>query len=228
MKRRTIGVVLALVAAAAIPLGLPHSASAAGFTSLAFSPLPIAQPGSLAASTTVDLCVQPKNGTTHVNGTVYLNILAGQFTSPSNPGGTAVVGTTPLTSTPAPFLTSATCTIAAGTFPDAVLVAYTSASSLPINGRDVISAADLPADNATLGTGGLCPASVPCDTATYVYSPVTNYVFSPNPIAVTGTLTAGQSVNVTVTADDSQGNPVPGAYLDLSLTNSGTTGPASV
>jgi hypothetical protein len=229
MKRRTIGVVLALVAAAAVPLGLPHSASAAGFTSIVFSPLPIAQPGTLAASTTVDLCVQPRNAGALVPGaTVYVNILAGEYTSPSNPGGTAVVGTTPLSATPAPFTVSATCTVGAVTFPDAVLVAYTSASSLPINGRDVISGADAPADNATTVSGGNCPAIVPCGTAAYVYSPVTTYVFSPSPIATTGTLTAGQVVNVTVTAEDSTGRAVSGAYLDLSLTSTGATGGSAV
>jgi hypothetical protein len=229
MKRRTIGVVLALAAAAAVPLGLPHSASAAGFTSVVFSPLPIAQPGTLAASTTVNLCVQPESSPgVHVAGTVYLNILAGEFTSPSNPGGTAMVGATALTSTPAAFTTSATCTVGTSTFPDAILVAYTSASSLPINGRDVISAADAPADNATAASGGNCPASVPCDTAVYVYSPVTTYVFSPSPIATTGALTAGQVVNVTVTAEDSTGRAISGAYLDLSLTSSGATGGSAV
>jgi hypothetical protein len=229
MKRRTIGVVLALVAAAAVPLGLPHSASAAGFTSVVFSPLPIAQPGSLAASTTVDLCVQPESAPgVHVAGTVYLNILAGEFTSPANAGGTAMVGATALTSTPAPFPTSATCTVAAGTFTDAVLVAYTSAVSLPINGRDVISGADAPADNATAASGGNCPASVPCGTAAYVYSPVTTYVFSPSPIATTGLLTAGQVVSVTVTAEDSTGRAISGAYLDLSLTSTGATGGSAV
>jgi hypothetical protein len=230
MKRRTIGVVLALVAAAAVPLGLPHSAAAAGFTSVVFSPLPIAQPGSLLASATVDLCVQPESAPgVHVAGTVYLNILAGEFTAPPNAGGTAMVGTTALTSTPAPFATSATCTLPSGpSFPNSILVAYTSAVSLPINGRDVISGADAPADNATAASGGNCPASVPCGTAAYVYSPVTTYVFSPSPIATTGALTAGQVVNVTVTAEDSTGRAISGAYLDLSLTSTGATGGSAV
>jgi len=216
---------MALVAAAAIPLGLPRVASASGYTSIVFSPLPIAQPGTLAASTTVDLCVQPETGPKqHVAGTVYLSILSGLFTSPVHAGGTASVSGTALTSTPMPFNTSTTCTVAAGTFTDGVLVAYTSASSLPSNGRDVISAADSAADAATVGTGGICPASVPCSTGTYVYSPVTSYTLSPNPIATTSTLTAGQVVDITVTALDSTSHPVPGAYLDLSLTSTGTSG----
>ena len=216
---------MALIAAAAIPLGLPRSASASGYTSLVFSPLPIAQPGTLAASTTVDLCVQPETAPKqHVAGTVYLSILSGLFTSPGHAGGTAMVGATALSSTPAPFLTSLTCTVAAGTFTDGVLVAYTSASSLPLNGRDVISAADSAADAATVGTGGICPPSVACNTGTYVYSPVTSYTLSPTPIAATGNLTAGQVVDITVTALDSTDHPVPGAYLDLSLTSTGTSG----
>ena len=61
MKRRTIGVVLALVAAAAVPLGLPHSASAASFDALNVKPLPIEQPGTLSptGTNTVTMCVQP-------------------------------------------------------------------------------------------------------------------------------------------------------------------------
>ena len=61
MKRRTIGVVLALVAAAAVPLGLPHGASAASFDAINVKPLPIEQPGTLSptGTNTVTMCVQP-------------------------------------------------------------------------------------------------------------------------------------------------------------------------
>jgi hypothetical protein len=229
MNRRTIiGVALAMITGVAIPFGLPHSVSAAGYNTLVISPLPIAQPGTLTASQVVDLCVQPENaGTppTHVAGTVWLSIASGKFTSPPAPGGTAVVGTTALSGTPQSFATSATCTSSGGSVSkNAVLVVYSAPATLPPHGRDIIVAADTSADS---GSNGVCGAGV-CDTGTYVFSPVASYLFSLTPIAATGTLTAGQSVALTVTALDNSATPqpVPGAYLNLSIGNAGGTATA--
>ena len=150
MTRRTIvGATLALIAAAAIPLGLPRVASAAGFDSIVFSPGPIAQAGALSTpSTVVDICVQPESGGAHVPGTVWLSIDSGKFTSPTSAGGTAMVGATALTSTPQSFATAATCSFTGpvGTAKDGVQVIYTSPSSAHTNGRDVITAADSSAE----------------------------------------------------------------------------------
>lgn len=234
MTRRTIvGAALALVAAAAIPLGLPHSVSASGYNTLVISPLPIAQPGALAASQVVDLCVQPEqvvgSTATHVSGIVWLAMDSGLFTSPSKPGGTATVGVTPLTTTPQSFDTAnfpSTCSFTGGTATTkfAIPVVYTAAAIPPANGRDVIVAGDASTDFTGGPTNVECTSGV-CDSGTYVYSPVTAYVFNQSPIAATGTLTAGQVDNtLTVTANDSTGNPVPGAYLDLSLTSTGSSG----
>ena len=227
MNRRTIGgVVLALVAAAAIPLGLPRVASAAAPDAIVFSPNPIAQAGALPASTVVDICVQPENGGVHQPDTVWLSFVAGKF---GTSGGTAFVGATALTGTPQSFtpVANSTCTFTGGTTKDGVLVVYTSPSTAQIKGRDVITAADTSADS---GSNGVCSGSGTCNTDTYVFSPVASYAFSVTPIAATGSLTTGQQVTFTVTALDNSTptpQPVPNAFLDLSLTSSGSGGTAT-
>jgi hypothetical protein len=217
---------MALVAAAAIPLGLPRVASAAGFDSIVFSPNPIAQAGTLATSSVVDICVQPELGGAHEADPVWLSFVAGKF---GTSGGTAVVGTTTLNGTPQSFTPTpgATCTFTGGTTKDGVLVVYTSPSTAQIKGRDVITAADTSADS---GSNGVCSGTGVCNTDTYVFSPVANYVFSASPIAAAGILTSGQQVTFTVTAVDNSTptpQPVPGAYLDLKLTSSGSGGTAT-
>ena len=235
-RRMIVGVGLALVAAAAIPLGLPRTvaASTSNYSILAFSPNPIAQPGTLGLSGVVDLCVQPESSpSVHVPSpqTMWLSFDAGKFGAGG--GGTATVNGTPLTSTPQSFTTTAaTCAFTGetGTTKYAIPVVYTSPAATHTTGRDIITAAD---DAADSGSAGVCPtitSGVVCNTATYVFSPVASYAFSPNPIAAMGTLTAGQQVPVTVTAlDDSTPTPqpVPGAYLDLSLLSSGSGGSAT-
>jgi hypothetical protein len=44
-----------------------------------------------------------------------------------------------------------------------------------------------------------------------------SYSFSPNPIAATGTLPAGQSVNITLTARTSTGAPAPNGWVKIEL-----------
>jgi hypothetical protein len=230
-RRMIVGIGLALVAAAAIPLGLPRTVAASGYDTLVFSPNPIAQAGTLANSSVIDICVQPESGGVHVAGTVWLSIDSGKFTEPASAGGSATVGspTGPaLTNTPTSYTTAATCSFTGdvGTTKDGILIVYTSPPTTHTNGRDVITAADSAADS---GSAGVCGGGV-CNTDTYVFSPVASYVFSQVPIAATGTLTSGQNVSFTVTAlDDSTptAQPVPGAYLDLSLLSSGSGGTAT-
>jgi hypothetical protein len=233
MHKRTVGVLaVAAAAGAVLPFGLPRVAHAAAFTNIAISPLPIAQPGTLAPNTTVQLCVQPRNGTVPagVGVTVYLSFYSGLFTAPPVSTSTAKVGTTVLTTTPAPFQTVASCSFTGGTAADAVPVTYTSPNpTVPPHGRDVVIAADSVADS---GNSGTCPGSAGtlCNNATYVYSPVTQYAFNPvgATIAPTGSLTAGQTVTFNVIAEDSAARAVPGAFLDLSLTSSaGSLGTAT-
>jgi hypothetical protein len=239
MNRRTIsGVVLALVAAAAIPLGLPRSVSAAPgvvtFDSINIKPLPIEQPGTLnpTGTNTVTMCVQPLSAghVVAVGTMVDLSIDAGLFNTvhPGVGGSAEVTSTsTALTSTPTAFQTVASCSYANqevnGTLTDAIPVTYTGPNPLQTDGRDIVAAAS---DAVSFDAGtGQCVGPGVCNTGTYVFSPVTQYTITPSPtIAATGTLTAGAHVTVTVVAKDAAGNAVPGAYLDLSLTSSGSSG----
>jgi hypothetical protein len=232
MHKRTFAVLgVAAAAGAVLPFGLPQVAHATGFTTIAISPLPIAQPGTLAPNTTVQLCVQPRNGSAPagVGVTVYLSFYSGLFTAPPVSTSTAKVGTTVLTTTPAAFQTVASCSFTGGTATDSIPVTYTSPNpTVPPHGRDVVIAADSVADS---GITGSCPGSAGtlCNNGTYVYSPVTQYAFNPAaPIAPTGSLAAGQSVTFNVIAEDSAARAVPGAFLDLSLTSSaGSLGTAT-
>jgi virginiamycin B lyase len=54
-----------------------------------------------------------------------------------------------------------------------------------------------------------------------------NYAISPQPIASTGSLSAGRQVNLTVSVTDSSGNPVPGAPVWLSFQQAPGGGAAS-
>jgi hypothetical protein len=236
MHKRTVGVLaVAAAAGAVLPFGLPQVAhAAASYTSLAVRPLPIEQPGTLSAGGTVTMCVQPLDATGHPvpGASVFLSIDSGLFTGPPHvTGGSAAVGTTPLSATPTSFPVQASCSYAnlesSGTLTDAVPITYTGPSPKLVHGRDVIAAeSDASSFDATTGQ---CTGPGVCSTGTYVFSPVTQYIFSPiAPIAPTGTLTAGQQVPFSVTAEDSTSHAVPGAFLDLSLTSSaGSLGTAS-
>jgi hypothetical protein len=106
-----------------------------------------------------------------------------------------------------------------GSAADSIPVTYVGPTpTVPVNGRDVIVAAGDPSD---ISGPGACVTSTPCNTATYVFSPVMSYSFSQGPppaeIAPTGSLAAGQMVTFNVTALDSTMNPVPGAYIVLSF-----------
>jgi hypothetical protein len=225
MPKRTLAILAAAAfGALALPFGLPTIAAQASGTiaSISLMPFPIAQAGTLAASQTVNMCIQPRNSsgdTMGVGQAVFLSFYSGLFTAPPAPGGTAAVGVTALTTTPASFLTVASCTSQGGTVSaDSIPVVYTAPATIPAHGRDVIIAADSATDS---GTGGVCANTGICNNGTYVYSPVTAYTFVPAAptIATTGSLTSGQIVNLTVTAEDSGGHDVPGSFINLRLTS---------
>jgi hypothetical protein len=235
MPKRTLAVIAAAAfGALALPFGLPTIAHATGptYNGILISPLPIEQPGALnpanPSTNTVTLCVQPQeNGVkVAVGATVFLSIDSGLFTAPPAAGGGAVVGSTPLTLAPQSFTTVANCTFANpggndGSLTDALQITYTGPNPVPVNGRDVISAASAAADI----TSGLCNGTPVCDSATYVFSPVTQYIFSTGAtIATTGSLAAAQQVPFTVTAEDATSHAVPGSFIDLSLSSSSGTG----
>jgi hypothetical protein len=232
MPKRTLAVLgVAAFAGLALPFGLPSvahaSPSVASIASITLSPLPIAQPGTLAANTSIQMCVLPKDASGNPVGVgvgVYLSFYSGLFTSPPVSTSTATTGTTPLTTTPTQFFTVASCSFTGGISQDAISVHYTSPNpTVPPHGRDVIIAADSAADS---GTTGACPTSAGnlCNNGTYVYSPVTQYAFNPvQPIAPNGSLVAGAQKIFDVIAEDSTGLAVPGAFLNLRLTSTAST-----
>ena len=224
MPKRTLAVLgVAAFAGLALPFGLPQMAQAAGpIASISLMPFPIAQPGTLnTPATSVNICVQPRNSSNQPVGVgtpVWLSFFPGVFTAPTVKTSTAFAGATQLTATPASFLTVASCTSQNGTISaDSVAVTYTSPTSpIPAHGRDLLDAADTSAQPDT--TTGACPGTNICNSDTYVYSPVTQYIFNPAPpIAPNGSLAAGTVVPFTVTAEDLGGHTVPGAFIVLSL-----------
>lgn len=227
MQKRTLTVLaIAAFAGAALPFGLPQAAEASvSYDSLVFTTFPIATAGTLVQGTVVSFCVQPKTGGrtgTSVAGSMFLAIDSGLFTPGGAPGGSAAVGTTPLTASGQSFATSSTCTDSAGaTFPNGVLVSYTAPNPVPAFGRDLITAASSSTD---ITSAGQCvnplPAGEVCNTDVYVFSPVINYVYSVSPIAPSGSLGAGASAPAfTVTGLDASNHSVPGAFIFLSFSS---------
>jgi hypothetical protein len=179
---------------------LPSTAFAATpVTQYVLSPAPIAATSSLAASSTVSITVSAETAT---NSLVPGAVIYMSFTQAPG-GGTAVVGATNLGKTPVAF------TAATGT----ITVTYTAPAMLPTGGRDTIKAANA--------------ASLPSITATDSYDFVI-YVFSPYAIAAPGSLAAGATVPVTLTAEDASAVAVPNATVYLSLVPAAGGGSAAV
>ena len=239
MHQRSLAVAaVAGCVAIAVSFGMPSEAAASGpaYNALIVSPLPIEQPGLLhpanAGGNTVTMCVQPQeNGAAvAVGATVYLSIDSGLFANPPSPGGSAMSGSTALAATPQAFLTTASCSYATpdgvhGAVSNAVPVTYLGPNPVRATGRDVV-AAESDTSSFDLATGQ-CVGPGVCATGTYVFSPVAGLVFSHTPIAATGSLVPHTSTIVTVTAlDDSTPTPqpIPGAFIDLSLTSSAASG----
>ncbi len=125
----------------------PGAATASGVSSIAVSPNPVAAAGSLAADQAVNLTVTAKNasGAAVPNATVYLSFTA------ATGGGTAEVGTTPLSTTTQAFTTNA-----AGQ----VTVTYTAPTAPPATGTDTLTVSTGPGgtgvsstDSYTFNTG---------------------------------------------------------------------------
>ena len=125
----------------------PGAAMASGVSSIAVSPNPVAAAGSLAADQAVNLTVTAKNasGAAVPNATVYLSFTA------ATGGGTAEVGTTPLSTTTQAFTTNA-----AGQ----VTVTYTAPTAPPAAGTDTLTVSTGPGgtgvsstDSYTFNTG---------------------------------------------------------------------------
>ena len=208
-------------AAAVVGIGMVGTATvgtaSGSYTKIVYSGPNIADPGSLTAGTPVTICVQPQDSSgAAVGGTVFLSF-ATEFTTGGQPGGTAMVGTTTLTTTPQSFDASSLCISQAGThFNNAITVTYTAPNPYPSPrlGRDVICSADTASASAPACTG-----SAITNTDVYVFSPVTSYSLSSGPpIAPTGSLAPHTPVTFAVTALDGTGHGVPGVTILLALT----------
>jgi|GEM_PF-4961965 len=214
-RPRFIVAVAALAAIAAGGFGTFHSAGATGsFTRLVYSTNPIATAGTLTTSSgPITFTVTAYNGTATVSGaTVYLAFNHVGLAPGGSVGGAATATDTTqtnitLTATPAPFVTSGTGTIS---------ITYTpSVGPVPTSGHDAVTAED----------GATALTSTVSRNDNYSFSTLASYVWSDGAtIAPTGTLTAGQVVTFTVTAESSTSAPVPSGQVYLSLTTTASSG----
>ena len=177
--------------------------SFAKVTKYTFSPASVAPPGSLAAgaSATVTLTSLNSSSVAVAGAVVYLSFV------PTAGGGTASVGATALSATPVAFTSSS-----AGQ----VVITYTAPAVLLTTGTDTITAADS-AKNPTITR-----------TDAYSFASAGSFVFSPNPIAATGSLAGGKAVTLVLTALDSGGHAVSGTVVWLYFTPTAGGGSAKV
>jgi hypothetical protein len=242
IQKRTLAVLAVAAAAGAVfPFGLPKGAAAAplvvSYDTVVISPLPIEQPGSLSPTgvNTVNLCVQPRDGSTlQPAGTVvYLDIASGLFTSPSAPGGGAVVtvhsiGSTTYTATTAtdPSAAWATNQFAADIVTvgaDTGTVASNTATTLtvaswapgtPSNGATFSIAAALTATPEPFLTAGTC-AFENIETNGNAADSVPVAYTGPNPVPINGR-------DVIVAAGDPSDFGTPGQCVSSTPCSSGT------
>ncbi|HJX67304.1 MAG TPA: hypothetical protein VJ258_01120 [Candidatus Limnocylindrales bacterium] len=197
---KTIGWGLAgLLMAAALP---STAFAATPVTQYVLSPAPIAAPASLAAGATVSITVSAETATNSLvpGAVIWLSF------DPAVGGGTASVGTTSIVVTPAAF------TAASGT----ITVTYTAPAVLPASGQDVLEAADT--KQAVTITA----------IDRYNFAVPATYVWSPDPIAAPGSLAAGATVPVTITAENASAVALPNATVYLSFVPSAGGGSAAV
>ena len=168
-----------------------------------FSPNPIAPPGSLTAGSSTNVTVTSYNSSSVAvaGARVYLSFVA----APG--GGTASVGVAALSSTPTAFVASAG---------GQIVVTYHAPTLLPTSGADAIIATDA-IKNATIAR-----------TDSYSFAGPSSFAFSPSPIAALGTLAAGKTVTLHLTALDSSAHPVAGALVWLYFVPAAGGGTASV
>jgi hypothetical protein len=182
---------------------VPAIAFAAGpVTHYVFSPSPIHATAGLAANATVAVTVSAEDATNALvpSSVVYLSL------SQTTGGGSATVGTVALTATPVAFTATT----------GKLTITYKAPAVLPMGGKDILKAGNA--------------KSAPTISATDVYSfaKVSRYTFSPSPVAVPGTLAAGATVAVTLTALNASAVAVPGAAVYLSFVPAAGGGSASV
>ena len=168
-----------------------------------FSPSPISAAGSLpaGASALVTLTSFNSSSVAVPGAVVYLSFV------PTAGGGSAKVGSTALSSTPIAVTSSS-----AGQ----IVITYTAPAVLLTTGTDTITAADA-SKNPTISR-----------TEAYSFGGTGSFVFSPNPIAATGSLAAGKKVTLTLTSLDSGGHAVAGTVVYLYFVPTAGGGSAKV
>jgi hypothetical protein len=182
---------------------VPGIALAAGpVTHYAFSPSPIHATATLAANATVAVTVSAEDSTNALvpGAVVFLSF------SQTTGGGSAMVGTVALTATPVAYTATT----------GKITITYRAPAILPMGGKDIVKAGNTKT-TPTIGA-----------TDIYSFAKVSRYVFSPSPIAVPGTLAAGGTVAVTLTAFNAAAVAVPNATVYLSFAPAVGGGSASV
>jgi hypothetical protein len=202
-RRKTLATVLLGLAASSLggAIGMTHASAAGPVTQYTMVPTPIRPQASMTAGTTVNvtLTAYDSTGTPVPGATVFLT------DNPTTLGGTAKVGTTTLSRVPTSAPTDAN---------GQIIISYKAGTAS--GGVDTI----LAQDNTTTPTVSV--------KDTYDYSPITKLAMQPKPIAPSHSLSAGQTVNVTLTADGLNGLPMANAQVYLLITPPGTTGLAIV
>jgi hypothetical protein len=157
-----------------------------------FTSSPIAPSASLAAGASAPVTLTAKDGLNNAipNSTVYLSLKAGAG------GGSAAVGSTPLTKLPALFTADSN---------GVVVINYTAPSSLPSSGVDSIVVQDL--------AGGQRPLEMNSDS--YAFAPLTPVVSVGDVTVVEGDQHPGTPAQFTVTISPVQANPVTVMYETL-------------
>jgi hypothetical protein len=214
----------ALIAAGWAGTTFSQVAAQSAYDQVSFSPNPIAAAATLTSGESVTVCVQAKaDGTVETGESVDLSFATNDVPpGDTGTGGSAAVGITTLTGTPASFAANTNCTPTGSAVQEhnAVSLTYTApADGGPNNGtpypvwggRDIITGTD--PDNSSVTS-----------TAVYEFSPVTGYSFSTgSSIASNASLTTGQQVSFTVEALNGT-TPVPGAAVLLWLSTKASPG----
>jgi hypothetical protein len=208
MKLRLASAPLALAAVVGvIAVGPPgFDAHAAGSVSkYVFDPTPIAPIGSLGPSATVNVTLTLEDGTGSPvpGGKAFLSF------TPTSGGGSASVGSTALTTTPTSFQANGSGNIA---------ITYSTPATLPSGGTDTLKAQN----KATMANFNQS------DIYRYRAPALHRYKWSPYPIARPASLTSGQTVSLTVTAQTSSGSGLGGVTIYLAKNGALSLGSASV
>jgi hypothetical protein len=211
MKRmfRSVQALVLVVGVVALSLVSAMPASAQAVTKVAFSTAPIAPAGSIGPGQSVSFNVRvTSNGQADPGGTVYLGLalfLMGSGYGAAITGDSTTVpasqcnGVTVLTGTMIP------CTADSQ---GRVMLTYQVPAQPPSQGR--------------VDWFGWNSPTNPTAKAVDHYSYATEYRFNPAPVAASGSLTAGQSVPVTLSAENGSDQGIAGDTLYLSFNGSGS------